>query len=186
MSIKASWTCKQLSQGWYDWNSIHRKEIFNNLCGGRVCVDRKTLSDTEEEFSFTRGKWYRNLWKQIRWGHSMLSHGGIVLCFPVESGSVWIDTRPEHFPLPLSWPPHPPGDSPSGDWLQAHLLIGSDWLVQTNPSTFLNGIHCETEDAKVRFQKHCSLGRVPAHLRPVHEISSPLKQNLGSQASLVR
>lgn len=52
-----------------------------------MCVDGKTPSDTDEEFSFLQGKWYRNLRKPIQWWHHVLSHGGVALHFPVESDS---------------------------------------------------------------------------------------------------
>lgn len=85
--VKVSWAHKQISRGWNDWNPIHRKEVFSKLRGSGMCVDRKTPSDTDEEFSFLKGKWYRTLWKQLRWWHGTLSHGSIALHFPVESDS---------------------------------------------------------------------------------------------------
>lgn len=175
---------KQLSQGWYDWSSIHRKEVFNNLVAtGCVLVERHYQTQMKNFVSLRENDTETYETNPVRTQHAVTWRYSFAFSSAVRQ--LWIDTRPKHFPLPLSWPQLPPGDSPSGDWLQAHLLIKSDWLVQINHSTFLNGICCETEDVKVSFQKHCSLGQAPAHLRPVHEISSPLKQNLGSQASPV-
>lgn len=182
--VKVSWAHKQISWGWYDWNSIHRKEVFNNLCGNRMYVDRKTPSDTDKEFSFLKGKWYRNLGKQIQWWHHMLSHGSITLPFPVESDSCGL--------IPGTSTPFAFILTPASSWRV------SFWRLAPSPPANQEQVAGTSKPPPISewcslwdwggegHFRSISLGQVPAHLRPVHEISSPpLEQNLGSPASPV-
>lgn len=181
------------SQGWYDWNSIHKKRLFNNLCKVVTTgyVDGKTLSDTDEEFSFIHGnatETYGNKW--IWWWHSILSHGSTALPFPMESCSSGL-TPGMHAPFVLtpassSTGSMLTGDSPSGDWLQVYLLI-SQWLAQVNHTHSWVLFTVRLSQVKVSFQKHFSSGQAPTCMRFVHETSSlPLKkQNLGLQPLLL-